>query len=119
MEWYLAKLVYRFQPKTANGAVHFEEQIRLVEAEDELHAFHRAQQIGSQEECHLEYEDGLPIDWYFMDVTELLKLHSMMDGAEVLSQSHQTNEPEAFQKNIRLKAGYLLANCTDQFLQSR
>ena len=119
MEWYLAKLVYRFQPKTPNGTVHFEEQIRLLEAEDELHAFHKAQQMGGQEECHLENEDSGSIHWYFMDVTELLKLHSMMDGAEILSQLHKTTEPEAYQKNIRLKAGYLLANCTDQFLQSR
>ena len=119
MEWYLAKLVYRFQPKVADGTVHFEEQIRLVEAEDELHAFHRAQQIGCQEECHLEHKDTGHIHWHFIDVTELLRLHKTMDGAEILSQSHKTTEPELYQKNIRLKAGYLLANCTDQFLQSR
>jgi hypothetical protein len=119
MEWYLAKLVYRFQPKTANGAVHFEEQVRLVEAEDELHAFHKAQQIGTQEEFHLEVESAGDIHWHFIDVTELLKLHRMMDGAEILSQSYKTTEPELYQKKIRLKAGYLLSDCTEQFLQSR
>lgn len=119
MEWYLAKLVYRFQPNTINGTVHFEEQIRLVEAEDDLHAFHKAQQIGTQEECHLEDDSTGNIHWHFIDVTELLKLQQMMDGAEVLSQSYKTTEPEVYQKNIRLKAGYLLANCSEQFLQSR
>lgn len=119
MEWYLAKLIYRFQPKIITGIVHFEEQIRLVQAEDELHAFHKAQQIGTQEECILEDDIAGKIHWHFIDVTELLKLHRMMDGAEILSQSHKTAEPEVYQKNIRLKAGYLLSECTEQFLQSR
>ncbi|MBL0882355.1 MAG: DUF4288 domain-containing protein [Chitinophagaceae bacterium] len=119
MEWYLAKLIYRFQPKMANDMVHFEEQIRILEAEDELHAFHKAQQIGSREESYLEKGGKNLICWHFMDVTELLKLHSMMDGAEILSQSFKTTEPELYQKDIRLKAGYLLTNCTEQFLQSR
>ncbi len=118
MEWYLAKLVYRFQPVTEKGAVHFEEQIRLLEAEDELHAFHKAQLIGSQEECHLK-DDNDGIHWHFIDVIQILRLHQQMDGAEVLSQPYKTLDPEGYQKKIRLKAAYLLSDCTDQFLQSR
>ncbi len=119
MEWYLAKLVYRFQPIIERGTVHFEEQIRLLEAEDELHAFHKAQQIGSQEECHLKDDNDCSIHWHFIDVIQLLKLHQHMDGAEILSQPYTTNDPEGYQKKIRLKAAYLLSDCTDLFLQSR
>ena len=119
MEWYLAKLVYRFQPVTEKGTVHFEEQLRLLEAEDELHAFHKAQLIGSQEECHLKDDNDSGIHWHFIDVIQLLRLHQQMDGAEVLSQPYKTTDPEGYQKKIRLKAAYLLSDCTAQFLQSR
>lgn len=118
MEWYLAKLVYRFQPSTDKGLIHFDEQIRLIEAEDILHAFHKAQLIGVQEELHIKNDQAPDIRWTFIDVTELYELNKEMDGAEILSQLHQTNDPEGHQKNIRLKAGYLLSNCTEQFLQA-
>lgn len=118
MEWFLAKLVYRFQSPSDPGHVQFDEQLRLVQANDELHAFHKAQQIGQQEQLIADEQTIHQINWYFMDVTELYKLNQMIDGAEVLSQICLPSDSIRYQREVRLKAGYLLSSCTDQFLQA-
>lgn len=118
MEWFLAKLVYRFYGIADNTTAYFDEQIRLIEAEDQLHAFHKAQQIGHQEQSQANITEESGIRWSFIDVTELYMLNRTMDGAEVLSQMHQSSDPGKYQKNVRLKAGYLLSDCTDRFLQA-
>lgn len=118
MEWFLAKLVYRFQALPDTDITQFDEQLRLIHAEDELHAFHKAQQIGQQEQQSGDALSAHNICWHFIDVTELYKLNKMMDGAEVLSHLLETTDAKRYQRDVRLKAGYLLANCTDQFLQA-
>jgi hypothetical protein len=118
MEWFLAKLVYRFQALPDAAITHFDEQLRLIQAEDELHAFHKAQQIGQQEQQAESNPIPNQITWQFIDVTELYKLNKMIDGAEILSQLLETTDAKSYQRDVRLKAGYLLANCTDKFLQA-
>jgi hypothetical protein len=118
MEWFLAKLVYRFQSPSDPGHIQFDEQLRLVQADDVLHAFHKAQQIGQQEQLIADEQTIHQINWYFMDVTELYKLNQMIDGAEVLSQICLPTDTDRYQRDVRLKAGYLLSTCTDQFLQA-
>lgn len=118
MEWFLAKLVYRFQSAARPGHLQFDEQLRLIQADDALHAFHKAQQIGQQEQLIADVQANHQVSWYFIDVTELYKLHHMIDGAEVLSQICLPEDGNRYQREVRLKAGYLLSSCTDQFLQA-
>lgn len=119
MEWFLAKLVYRFQSPADTSHIQFDEQLRLIQAEDELHAFHKAQQIGQQEQLVADEQTLHQVNWYFIDVTELYKLNQLIDGAEVLSQICLPTDAGRYQREVRLKAGYLLSSCTDQFLQAR
>lgn len=118
MEWFLAKLVYRFQSPADTTHIQFDEQLRLIQAEDELHAFHKAQQIGQQEQLISDEQTIHQVNWYFIDVTELYKLNQLIDGAEVLSQVCLPSDSNLYQREVRLKAGYLLSSCTDQFLQA-
>ncbi len=118
MEWFLAKLVYRFQAPSDPDYIQFDEQLRLIRADDELHAFHKAQQIGQQEQLITDDQSAHQINWHFIDVTELYKLNRMTDGAEVLSQLYLPADANCYQREVRLKAGYLLSACTDQFLQA-
>jgi hypothetical protein len=53
MKWYLAKLVYRIICGEGAHTPQFDEQLRLVCAEDDLHAFQKARATG-----HLERRSG-------------------------------------------------------------
>lgn len=84
MNWYLTKLVYRFITGNGLHTPQFNEQVRVIEAEDRLHAFYKARLIGEQETIKIT-ANGLLIQWQFIDVTELLLIDKSTDGAEVWS----------------------------------
>ena len=84
MNWYLTKLVYRFINGNGLHTPQFNEQLRVIEAEDRLHAFYKARLIGEQETIKIT-ANGLLIQWQFIDVTELLLIDKSTDGAEVWS----------------------------------
>src|ERR1051326_2143892 len=52
MNWYLAKIVYRIVCGDGNHTPQFDEQLRLIQASDELHAFQKARRLGEREQDH-------------------------------------------------------------------
>ncbi len=118
MNWYLVKLVYRITCGKGNHPAQFDEQLRLVHAEDDLHAYHKAQLIGEKEQVG--YNEGCkpPVTWKFLHVTELHKLKTSAEGAEVYSHILEVADGENYQHGVQLKSGYLFEQCTEQFLAS-
>lgn len=118
MKWYLAKLVYRITLGQGILRAQFEEQLRLVHAEDELHAFNKAQLMGEKEQEG--FNGGLlpNVNWKFLHVTELHHLNPDSEGAEVFSHIWDIEDGENYQYSVQLKSGYLFEQCTEQFLAS-
>jgi hypothetical protein len=118
MNWYLAKLVYRIICGPGNHTAQFDEQLRLVYAEDELQAFNKAQLIGSKEQDCFENSLQQAVHWKFINVTELHTLEALSDGAEVYSRIYEDPDGDNYQHSIQVKSRYLSERCTEQFLQS-
>jgi hypothetical protein len=118
MEWYLAKLVYRIICGKGNHAAQFDEQLRLVYAEDELHAFNKAQKMGDKEQDCFPNNSSEMVSWKFINVTELHKLERVTDGAEVYARIHEADDGDKYQQMVQVKARYLSEYCTEQFIQS-
>lgn len=118
MDWYLAKLVYRIICGSGNHAAQFDEQLRLVYAEDELHAFNKAQLIGEKEQDCFPNRNEQLVHWKFINVTELHKLEELTDGAEVYSRIYEDEDGDNYQHVIQVKSRYLSEHCTEQFIQS-
>jgi len=107
MNWYLAKLIYRF---TCGNGIHtsqFNEQLRLIVAEDALHAFYKARLIGEREAVNI-VENDLPIKWKFIDVTEILPITKLSDGAEVWSCINEDTDAELYIRNTKQQAANLM-----------
>ena len=118
MEWYLAKLVYRIICGPGNHVAQFDEQLRLIHADDDLHAFNKAQLTGEKEQdCFLNHADH-HVHWKFINVTELHKLEELTDGAEMYSRIHEEEDGNNYQHIVHVKARYLSEQCTEQFIQS-
>ncbi|MGH2566082.1 MAG: DUF4288 domain-containing protein, partial [Ginsengibacter sp.] len=88
----------------------FDEQLRLICAEDDLHAFQKARMTGHLEEDNFLNNTQKPVHWKFIDVSELHPLTELIDGAELYSRICEEEEADRYIKITRQRANYLLEN---------
>lgn len=108
MKWYLAKLVYRIICGDGKHTPQFDEQLRLVLAEDDLHAFQKARTTGHLEEDNFLNNIEKPVLWKFIDVSELHPLTEFVDGAELYSRICEEDEADHFIKITKQRASHIL-----------
>lgn len=107
MNWFMVKLIYQFICGNGAHTPQFNEQLRLIVAEDALHAFYKARLIGERETLQI-VNGGMPIQWKFIDVTEILPVNKLADGAELWSFMNEDTDAELYIRNTRQKAAVLL-----------
>ncbi|HXR84863.1 MAG TPA: DUF4288 domain-containing protein [Hanamia sp.] len=117
MKWYLAKIVYRIVCGDGNHTPQFDEQLRLIEAEDDMHAFQKARIMGDTEEDHFLNNELKPVHWKFIDVAELHPLDNLIDGIELYSKICEEEDAEAYIKSVSKRANYLHGNCLQKTFQ--
>lgn len=117
MSWFLAKIVYRIICGEGNHTAQFDEQLRLIEAEDETAALEKAKKIGDQEqEIFLNQQQKL-VHWQFVNVSELYKISELIDGAELYSRVEETERADLYIETVHKKAAYLRSNILQKFFQ--
>ena len=112
MNWYLVKLVYRFSYNKNEYPVQFNEQLRLICAEDALHAFHKARLIGEREATGA----NIPAAWKFIDVTEIHPVNEIADGAEVWSCINNEADADMYIRSTQQKSLALLQDGIGYFI---
>ena len=110
MNWYLAKMVYRIICGDGDHVAQFDEQLRLIHAQDELHAFQKAQLLGEREQDNFLNAAQKPVHWKFIDVSEVNKLDNFLDGAELYSKICEEEDAENYIRITRLRAARILEN---------
>ena len=108
MKWYLAKLVYRIICGEGNHKPQFDEQLRLIYAEDNLHAFQKARTTGHREEDTFLNNSQKLVHWKFIDVPELHPLSELIDGAELYSRICEEDDADDYVKITYKRAAHLL-----------
>ena len=117
MNWYLAKIVYRIICGDGGHTPQFDEQLRLVLASDELHAFQKARRLGEKEQDNFLNDHQKPVHWKFVDVTELHQLDELIDGAEIYSLICEKEDSEAYVKLVNDRSKYLHERCFQKTFQ--
>ncbi|WP_153796063.1 DUF4288 domain-containing protein [Foetidibacter luteolus] len=117
MTWYLAKLVYRIVCGDGSHTPQFDEQLRLVKADDELHAFQKARSLGEREQDNFLNAYHKPVHWKFIDVPEIYKLDELIDGAEMYSRIREEEDADIYIRITQLKAAHLLENSAHQCIK--
>jgi len=110
-------MIFRLQYVGGNPTLQFDEQIRIIEAEDKLEAFHKARRIGHLEEDPVPHTPEKPVWWQFVDITSLIKLEPHKDGAEIFSHIHEVDQAELYLKKIRINAKAILEGCLEETLE--
>ena len=117
MEWYLAKIVFRIVCGNGDHAPQFDEQLRLIGADNKEDAFCKAQAVGKREqETFLNRKEQL-VQWQFINVSELYRLSELIDGAELYSRIEERENAEAYIYTVNQKAENIFFSQTHQLLQ--
>lgn len=117
MQWYLTKIIYQIICKGELHLPQFDEQLRIICAEDDLHAFQKARLLGEKEEDCFLNKGEKPVLWKFIDVSEIHPLNELLDGAEMYSRIKEEDDAETFIHVTKLRASHLLENCTHQSIR--
>jgi hypothetical protein len=115
MDWYLTKIVYRIICGDGDHKPQFDEQLRLINAEDELHAFQKARLLGEREEDSFQNQLNKPVQWKFIDVSEIHKLDGLIDGAEMYSRICEEEDAEMYIRITHKRANHLLDDSINRF----
>lgn len=118
MNWYIATLIYRIVCADGNHTPQFDEQARIIQAEDKLEAFHKARLIGHQEEDNFFNNAEKPVQWQFIDILNLIEFDTHADGAEIFSRVHEIDHPELYLKKIKKYAAAILEDCLMEIPQA-
>lgn len=113
MKWYLAKLVFRIICGEGNHTPQFDEQLRLLFAENEMHAFQKARILGDAEEDNFLNNEQKPVHWKFIDVSELHALDELIDGVEIYSRINEEDNADEYTKMVSRRANYLHEKCLE------
>ncbi|MGZ3847985.1 MAG: DUF4288 domain-containing protein [Flavisolibacter sp.] len=117
MKWYLAKMVFQVICGDGDHTAQFDEQLRLIAAEDEDRAFEKAWTIGNKEqECFYNQKKQL-VRWQFINVPEMYRLGRLMDGAEIYSRINEVDDGGAYANFIHEKAATLREKQTRPLLK--
>jgi hypothetical protein len=113
MNWYLSKLVFRIICGDGTHTAQFDEQLRIIRAEDELHAFQKARSIGERE-C-MEEHIVRRVQWKFIDVSEIHELSDFIDGAEIYSKIIEEDDSDLYIRSTQKRAKQLLQDGLNNF----
>ncbi len=116
MKWFLCKLVFQVICGSGEHTPQFDEQLRLVCAEDELHAFHKARLLGEGDCLTQDGENCIAVQWKFIDVCALHQLQMETDGAEIFSTIKEEADASVYIRRIQKSAGRLLEEGLQQFI---
>jgi hypothetical protein len=117
MNWYLSKIIFRIICGEGRHTPQFDEQLRLIAAQDEEEAFQKAIALGQHEEEGFFNHDNQLVQWKFINVAELYRLSGLLDGAEMYSRIQETDDPQGYIDLANRRADHIRSSGTHQTLR--
>ncbi|MCA0397024.1 MAG: DUF4288 domain-containing protein [Bacteroidetes bacterium] len=110
MNWYISKIVYEIICGDGFHMAQFDEQLRLVQANNPHEAFELSNQIGQAEAICFQNDKQQLVQWKFIAVPEVIAIDTDSHGAELLSRIREVENANAYREIIFSRANSLYAN---------
>jgi hypothetical protein len=104
MNWYLAKLIFKVKSGEGTHTPQFDEQWRLIRADEVTWAYEKATVLGRLEESHFMNDRAETVEWKFIDVAEIHRISSIEDGGELFSATHEPVDADHYIEEVKLKS---------------
>jgi hypothetical protein len=117
MNWYLAKIIFRIVCGDGSHKPQFDEQVRLIAAENDEQAYNKAGNIGRQEAEIFPGSQQRMVEWKFINVAELYRISELIDGAELFSRIQETDNADSYMELVNQRAAFIREHNTNRHLQ--
>ena len=107
MNWYIAKLIFRIISGDGNHCPQFDEQLRLIAADNEGQAIEKAKHMGTSGQDSFLNAKKETVKWQFIGVTEMNSVATLADGAEIYYRLSETDDADGYIESARRKAELL------------
>jgi hypothetical protein len=116
MNWYLTKIVFRIFCSKPDHQAQFEEQLRVICADNAEAALEKAR-LFALDETNRECDLWPLVKWQFVNVTELYRLSNFVDGAEIFSQFREVDQGDLYEEQMHRKAAHTRYNLQNRLLE--
>ncbi|MCU0442863.1 MAG: DUF4288 domain-containing protein [Bacteroidia bacterium] len=116
--WYFAKLIFAIQHPQQQLPTQFDEQLRLIAANDKLEAIIKARMLGIKEERTYTNEQELEVTWTFVDVIELTLVEAFTDGMEICSRIDEHEATDSYAAYVKHRGQLLVQQAEQSVAQS-
>lgn len=117
MKWYIAKLVFQVISGDGLQAPQFDEQWRLIKADEIIWAHEKARVLGWLEQGRFDAEHRRKVEWRFIEVAEIQQITTMEDGVELYSTTEEPLDANAYVDLVRIRAQKSLALAQNRELE--
>ena len=117
MKWYIAKIVFRIICGDGDHAAQFDEQLRLIDAGDEVEAFRKASSLGKNEEDSFYNLKQQLVRWQFINVSELHPLSGLDDGTQLYSRINEVDDGTAYTTFVNRRAESIQRKLSHQLMK--
>ncbi len=100
MRQYLSKMVFQIVHSNVPKNNQFDEQWRVLSADNVDAAFIKAKNIGLDAEETLVNVDKQTVKWTFVGVSELFELPELSDGVELFSRIEETENAHSYRSKV-------------------
>jgi hypothetical protein len=108
MKWFLAKFVYQVVSGNGSHAPQFDEQLRLIRADEFDWAREKANILGRLGECTFVNDKQELVKWKFVNVVDVCPITSMEDGVEIYSSTEEPKDASDYLEMVQAKAKRLM-----------
>lgn len=111
MKWYIAKIVYEI---LNNSKIkQFDEQLRVIEAENIEEAFLKSKEIAHKYENEFFDLYNNKVVWKFRAISYLSEIAELKSGTELYSQIIEKNQEENYLKTLELKQESIILSLSE------
>lgn len=110
MNWYIAKLVYQVISGVGNHTPQFDEQLRLIRADEYAWAREKATIIGHLLQHKCTNDKGEELAWKFVNVIDVVPVSSWEDGEEIYSTTSEPKDVKEYLSTLSVKADMCLTS---------
>jgi Domain of unknown function (DUF4288) len=104
MNWYLAKLIFQVRSSEATHTPQFDEQWRLIRADEVTWAYEKASVLGRLDENSFSNAGLESRIWKFIEVADIHRIGEWEDGAQLFSALEEPTDANAYLAMVKIKS---------------